>query len=80
MFWVGLTFKRFEDVMIFCVFIFIFCLEPTVREQLDEDDFRHYHDIEVLSAWKVLVKYFLFYLVVKILQLVHEVSCFPEVL
>ena len=30
--------------MIFCVFIFIFCLEPTVREQLDEDDFRHYHD------------------------------------
>ena len=27
--------------MIFCVFIFIFCLEPTVREQLDENDFRH---------------------------------------
>ena len=24
--------------MIFCVSIFIFCLEPTVREQLDEND------------------------------------------
>ena len=31
--------------MIFCVFIFIFCLEPTVREQLDENDFRHYYGI-----------------------------------
>ena len=28
--------------MIFCVSIFIFCLELTVREQLDEDDFRRY--------------------------------------
>ena len=27
--------------MIFCVFIFIFCLEQTVREELDENDFRH---------------------------------------
>ena len=27
--------------MIFCVFIFIFCLEPTVTEQFDENDFRH---------------------------------------
>ena len=24
--------------MIFCVSIFIFCLEPTVREQLDENE------------------------------------------
>ena len=29
----------------FSVFIFIFCLEPTVREQLDENDFRHYFGI-----------------------------------
>ena len=28
--------------MIFCVLIFIFCLETTVREQLDENDSRHY--------------------------------------
>ena len=27
--------------MIFCVWILIFCLEPTVREQLNENDFRH---------------------------------------
>ena len=26
--------------MIFCVSIFIFCLEPKVREQLDESDFQ----------------------------------------
>ena len=31
--------------MIFRVLIFIFCLEPTVREQLDESDFRHYYGI-----------------------------------
>ena len=29
--------------MIFRVFILIFCLEPTVREQLDQNDFRHYY-------------------------------------
>ena len=29
--------------MIFWVFIFIFCLEPTVREQLDKNDFCHYY-------------------------------------
>ena len=28
--------------MIFCIFIFILCLEPMVREQLDKNDFRHY--------------------------------------
>ena len=27
----------------YSVFIFIFCLEPTVREQLDENDFRRYY-------------------------------------
>ena len=27
--------------MIFCVSIFIFCSEPTVKEQLDENNFRH---------------------------------------
>ena len=34
LFWVELTFKGYEDTMIVCVSIFIFCLEPTVREQL----------------------------------------------
>ena len=27
------TFKGYEDIMIFCAFIFIFCLEPTVKKQ-----------------------------------------------
>ena len=31
--------------MIFCVSIFIFRLEPTVREQLDENDFRRCYGI-----------------------------------
>ena len=31
--------------MIFCISIFIFCLEPTVSEQLDENDFHHYYGI-----------------------------------
>ena len=31
--------------MMFCVSIFIFCLEPTVIEQLDENDFRHCYGI-----------------------------------
>ena len=31
--------------MIFCVFIFIFRLEPAVREQLDENDFRRCYGI-----------------------------------
>ena len=31
--------------MIFCVFIFIFCLGPTVRKQIDQTDFRHYYGI-----------------------------------
>ena len=35
----------YENPMIFCVSFFIFCLEPTVREQLDEDDFRHCYGI-----------------------------------
>ena len=35
----------YENPMIFCVSIFIFCLELTVREQLDENDFRHCYDI-----------------------------------
>ena len=40
MFRVELTFKGYDNALIFCIFIFIFCLEPTVREQLDENDFR----------------------------------------
>ena len=36
--------------MIFCVLIFIFCLEPTIREQLDENDFRHYYGIFLEST------------------------------
>ena len=31
--------------MIFYVFILIFCLELTVREQLDENEFHHYYGI-----------------------------------
>ena len=31
--------------MIFCVSIFIFCLEATVREQLNENDSCHYYGI-----------------------------------
>ena len=38
------TFKRYEDAMILRAFIFISCLEPTVSEQLDENDFRLYYD------------------------------------
>ena len=45
LFRVELTFKGHEDAMIFCVSIFIFCLEQTVREQLDENDFRRYYGI-----------------------------------
>ena len=36
------TFKRYEDAMILRAFIFLSCLEPTVSEQLDENDFRLY--------------------------------------
>ena len=45
LFWVELTFKGCEDAMIFCVLIFIFCLEPTIREQMDENNFRHYYGV-----------------------------------
>ena len=45
LFWIELTFKGYEDAMIFFVSIFIFCLEPMVREGLDENDFRHYYGI-----------------------------------
>ena len=31
--------------MLFCVLIFTFCLEPKIREQLDESDFHHYYGI-----------------------------------
>ena len=40
-----MTFKGYEDVMILCVTIFIFCLEPTVTEQLDENNFCDYYGI-----------------------------------
>ena len=40
----------YENPMIFCVSIFIFCLELTEREQLDENDFRHGYDIFSESA------------------------------
>ena len=35
----------YEKPMIFCVSIVNFCLESTVREQLDENDFRHCYGI-----------------------------------
>ena len=31
--------------MIFCVSIFTFCSKPTLREQLDKNDFRHCYGI-----------------------------------
>ena len=40
----------YENPMIFCVSIFIFCLELTEREQLNENDFRHCYDIFSESA------------------------------
>ena len=45
LFWVELIFKGSEDAMIFYVSIFIFCLEPTVRERLDENSFHHCYGI-----------------------------------
>ena len=43
--------------MIFCVSIFIFCLEPTVREQLDENNFHHCYGIfSKVPLWNYLVK------------------------
>ena len=42
--------------MIFCVSIFIFCLEPMVREQLDENGFRHYYGIfSKILCWNYLI-------------------------
>ena len=35
----------YENPMIFCVSILIFCLEPTVKEQLNENGFRHCYGI-----------------------------------
>ena len=43
--WVEVTFKGYKDAMILCVSIFIFCLEPTEREELDENDFCQYYCI-----------------------------------
>ena len=40
--------------MIFFVSIFIFCLEPTVREQLDENDFCHYYNFFESTIPKLL--------------------------
>ena len=45
LFWVELTFKGYEDTMIFCVSIFIFRLEPTLRQQLDENNLRRCYGI-----------------------------------
>ena len=38
-----LTFKRYENIMMFCVLIFSFCLEPEIREKMGENEFRHYY-------------------------------------
>ena len=45
MFWVELTFIGYEDAIIFCVSILIFWLEPTLTEQVNENDFPHYYGI-----------------------------------
>ena len=41
--------------MIFCVFIFIFCLELAVREQLNGNDFRHYYYVFFESTFLKLL-------------------------
>ena len=67
MFWIELTFIGCEDAMKFCVLIFIFCLEPTVREQLDENDFRHYYGIFFEST------------ILKLLDHSYVQSCFATI-
>ena len=43
--------------MIIFVFIFIFCLEPSVREQVDENEFRHCYVIfPKVPLWNYLIK------------------------
>ena len=49
--------KSYDEAMIFCVSIFIFCLERTVSEQLDENDFRHYYGIFFESTIPKLLDY-----------------------
>ena len=43
MFGVELTFKQYEDAMIFGLSIFLISLETTLKEKLDENHFRHYY-------------------------------------
>ena len=50
LFWAELTFKRYEDAMIFSVLIFSLRLDPTVREQVDENNFRYYYGIFLEST------------------------------
>ena len=45
LFLVDLTLKDMKMPPWYSVFSFLFCLELTVREQLDESDFRHYYGI-----------------------------------
>ena len=40
--------------MVLCVSIFIFCLEPTLREQLDENDFRRCYGFFLSTVLKLL--------------------------
>ena len=37
------TFEWYESAMVFRIFVFIFCLETMVREQMHENDFHHYY-------------------------------------
>ena len=46
--------------MIFCVYICIFCLEPTVREQLDENNFCQCHGIFFESIFLKLLDQVMF--------------------
>ena len=39
-----LTFDWYEDALVFLLFIFIFCLEPTVRKDTCMSDFHHCYD------------------------------------
>ena len=71
MFWEELTFKKHDDVMMFCVSFFIFCFEPTVTEKLDENNFHQHYGIffdstilklldhsYVQSSFATITKYF----------------------
>ena len=57
-----------EHAMKFCVSIFIFCLEATVREKLHENDFRHCYGIFFESRILKLLDRVMFKVILQQLQ------------